>query len=162
MAKANLQNTLFRKKSIERISSPEQLNEYLRVSTPSVWLVLAAVIVLLVGVCVWGVTGHLETTVSAVALAENDVVEAYIPESVADDIRPGQTVRVESAEGTVAWIAEMPVQVDDSFDPYVCYAGGLKAGDWVYVAALEMNCEPGIHEVTIVLDSVSPMSFLLN
>ena len=33
-------SNLFRKKSLERISSPEQLNEYVRVSTPSVWLVL--------------------------------------------------------------------------------------------------------------------------
>ncbi len=42
---------LFRKSSIERISSPEQLNEYVRVSSPGVWMVLTAVIVLLAGVC---------------------------------------------------------------------------------------------------------------
>ena len=46
---------LFREKSLERIASPEQLNAYIRVSTPSVWLLLAAVVILLAGVCVWGV-----------------------------------------------------------------------------------------------------------
>ena len=39
--------SIFRKKSIARISSPEQLNDYICVSSPSVWLLLAAVAVLL-------------------------------------------------------------------------------------------------------------------
>ena len=30
------------------------------------------------------------------------------------------------------------------------------------IAALDLGCETGVYEVTIVLDSVSPMSFLLN
>lgn len=33
-----MSNNLFRTKSIEHISSPEQLNDYIRVSTPSVWM----------------------------------------------------------------------------------------------------------------------------
>ena len=48
---------LFRQKSMERITSPEQMDDYIRVSNPSVWMILAAVIVLLVGVCVWGIFG---------------------------------------------------------------------------------------------------------
>lgn len=51
---------IFRKKSIERISSPEQLHDYIRVTTPSVWLVLIAIIILLVGVVIWAVFGKLE------------------------------------------------------------------------------------------------------
>ena len=34
---------LFREKSLEAIESPESLNDYLRVTSPQVWLVLAAV-----------------------------------------------------------------------------------------------------------------------
>ena len=45
---------LFREKSIERISSPEQLNDYLKVTKPAVWAVLIAVIVLLAGTILWG------------------------------------------------------------------------------------------------------------
>lgn len=43
---------LFRKSSIERVSSPEQLNDYIKVTNSGVWLVLAAVIMLLVGTCI--------------------------------------------------------------------------------------------------------------
>ena len=48
-----MDNQVFRKKSLEQISSPEQLNDYLRVTNPAVWLLLTAVILLLVGVLIW-------------------------------------------------------------------------------------------------------------
>ena len=38
---------LFRKKSVDKVSSPEQLNEYIRVANPGVWMVLAAIVILL-------------------------------------------------------------------------------------------------------------------
>ena len=51
---------VFRQKSIDRVSSPEQLNDYIKVTTPSVWLVLIAVILLLVGMLAWSVFGTVE------------------------------------------------------------------------------------------------------
>ena len=46
---------------MDKISSPEQMNDYIRVANPSVWMILAAIIVLLIGVCVWGMYGQLDT-----------------------------------------------------------------------------------------------------
>lgn len=56
---------LFREKSLERVSSPEQLNDYIKVTTPSVWLVLIAVILLLVGILTW-------STLDTVTVEDND------------------------------------------------------------------------------------------
>lgn len=53
---------LYREKSLERIASPEQLNDYIRVTTPSVWLVLITVIVLLVGILSWSIFGTVTET----------------------------------------------------------------------------------------------------
>lgn len=50
-------STIFREKSMERVSSPEQLDDYIRVTTPSVWLVLLALVILLVGILAWSVFG---------------------------------------------------------------------------------------------------------
>ena len=44
---------LFREKTMERISSPEQLTDYLRVTNPGIWAVLTAVILILVGIIAW-------------------------------------------------------------------------------------------------------------
>ena len=55
-----MKNSIFREKSLTQVSSPEQLNDYIRVSTPAVWLVLTAIVLLLVGVALWGCVGRLE------------------------------------------------------------------------------------------------------
>ena len=53
---------LFRKKSMDRVSSPEQLNDYIRVTTPSVWLVMLGVILLLTGMIIWSIFGTVDAT----------------------------------------------------------------------------------------------------
>ena len=50
----------FRKESLERINSPEELKDYIRVATPSVWLVLLATAILLAGMLAWSVFGTVE------------------------------------------------------------------------------------------------------
>ena len=45
--------TVFRKKTLDRIASPEQLTDYLRVTNPGIWVILVAVILLLAGVFAW-------------------------------------------------------------------------------------------------------------
>ena len=60
MAENETGNGIFREKSLERVSSPEALNDYIRVTTPSVWLVLAALIILLGGMLVWSIFGTVE------------------------------------------------------------------------------------------------------
>ena len=51
---------LYREKSLERISAPEDLNDYIRVTTPSVWLVLAALVILLAGMLAWSIFGTVQ------------------------------------------------------------------------------------------------------
>ena len=51
---------LFREKSLEAIESPESLNDYIRVTSPSVWIALLALVVLLVGLLAWSVFGRIE------------------------------------------------------------------------------------------------------
>ena len=55
-----MDNGLFRKSSVDRMNSPEQLNEYVRVVRPGVWIVLGAVALLLAGVVIWGVFGEVD------------------------------------------------------------------------------------------------------
>ncbi len=43
-----MQEKLFR----EKVKSPENLDDYIRISNPGVWLLLVSAIVLLIGACV--------------------------------------------------------------------------------------------------------------
>lgn len=155
-------SNLFRKKSMDRISSPEQLNAYIRVATPSVWLVLLAIVVLLMGVCVWGVFGHMDTTVSLAAVSQDGVLTAYAHEADAGKISQGDTAIVGDAECVVLSVSREPVCVDASFTDYMRYVGGLQEGEWVYAVTVDAACVEGIHTVQIVVDSISPISFVLN
>ena len=51
---------IFREKTLQQAGRPEDLNDYIHVTRPSVWIVLAAVILLLAGIIAWMVFGSLE------------------------------------------------------------------------------------------------------
>jgi len=155
-------SNLFRKKSLERISSPEQLNAYIRVATPSVWLLLSGIVILLAGVCVWGVFGHMDTTLTAVAVAEDGMMTAYVREADIASVKAEAVVTVDGDIVKIWAIDDQPVQVDESFSEYARHVGGLQQGEWVYAVKLDVNCPDGIYIAQIVIDSVSPMSFVLN
>ena len=148
---------LFRKKSLDKVSSPEQMNDYIRVTGPGVWLVLAAVIALLAGLIVWSALGHLETTVTAAAVAGPDgAAVCYIAEDDLNAVRTGQTVHIGGNDYALAGVASK------SFDAYALHVGDLVTGQWVYPAELDTQLDEGVYEVQVVVDSVSPISFLLN
>ncbi len=53
-------SSIFRQKSLDKVSSPEKLDDYIRVTTPSVWVTLLAIVLLLVGAIIWGIFGEIE------------------------------------------------------------------------------------------------------
>jgi len=156
-----MEKQLFRKTSLDRAASPEQLNDYIRVSNPGVWMILAAVIVLLVGVCVWGIFGRLDTTVTTAAVCENGTLTLYINETDIFSVKAGMDVTVNGAGCKLTEVSAAPVQMDGA-DEYLLYKGGFKSGEWAYTAKANADIPDGVYSADIVVESVSPMSFVLN
>ena len=71
-------NSFFRKKSLDRISSPDQLYDYIHVTTPSVWVVLLAVFILLAGMIVWCFAGSIEVTGDDMSISSVHPIEFVI------------------------------------------------------------------------------------
>ena len=157
-----MDNHIFRKKNLERISSPEQLNDYIRVSNPSVWIILVAVIVLLVGVCFWGTFGRLETTIGSAAVVKNGEMTIYIKEEHIGEVSEGMTVRVKDQEYVVTTVDTIPKTIPEGFDEYMLHLSGMHVGEWVFgVTALNTELADGVYKAEIVVESVAPMSFIL-
>lgn len=97
---ANEQTEIFRKKTIDRISSPEDLTDYLKVTNPGIWVVLAAVIVLLGGIFVWSCVGTLETQEEAKVIVEDHSALVVLTDS--HILEEGMPLRVASEEVTIA------------------------------------------------------------
>lgn len=53
-----MNNSIFRQKSIDKITSPEKLDDYIKVTKPSVWITLIAIVLLLAGAVVWSIFGE--------------------------------------------------------------------------------------------------------
>lgn len=80
--------------SEKRLSSPEQLNEYIRVATPGAWVLLSAAALFFAGMFVWLFTGELEVTIPISAYKEGGHTVAFVSAEDAWRIAPGMSVRV--------------------------------------------------------------------
>ena len=67
-----MNNSIFRQKSIDKVSSPEKLDDYIRVTTPAVWVTLIAIVLLLLGALVWGIFGE-------IVIHENGIAKTVAP-----------------------------------------------------------------------------------
>ena len=64
---------LYRKAALERISSPDQLDKSIQVTSPLSWLILVGISLILVVVIVWSIVGTIPTTVSAPGIISSPV-----------------------------------------------------------------------------------------
>ncbi len=130
---------IFRQKTIDRISSPEQLNGYLRVTNPGIWVLLAAVILLLVGIFAWSMMGTLETTAEVKVIVEDHT--AMIVPLASETLADGMTLRVSGQEYRIAAA---------SSDEY-----GRSVG------TAEVELPDGAYDGVVVTETAHPISFLL-
>ncbi len=156
-------DSVFRRKSMEKITSPEQINDYIRVSNPSVWMILAAVIVLLAGVCVWGMFGRLDTSVETGGICADGHLTVYVAEKDFAKISKETILSVDGAEYAITGIADAPIQLDSSTDSYLIHLIGLSEGDWVYALSVDIpGIRDGVYTVSVITERVRPLDFVLN
>lgn len=157
-----MNNQIFRKKSIDRMSSPEQLNDYIKVTNPGVWMALAAIVILLIGVCVWGVFGKLETKLPVAAVSQDGQTVLYVKEDNIASVRENMSVYVGDETYKVTSVSSQPVAVTEEISEYARHTGELSIGEWVYIVQIDGNMPDGAYKAQIVTDSVSPLYFVFN
>ena len=94
---------------ITRINSPEQLNNYIRITKPGVWIILAAIIAFLSGFFIWIFAGELEISFEAGLFAQNDgSAVAFLNYDQISRLKKGMTVRIRDTKitGTVTGISD--------------------------------------------------------
>lgn len=159
-----MKSELFRKKALDQISSPEQLNDYIRVVNPSIWFMMVGVIIFLVGVCVWGIFGKLDTLLSVAAVNDNGRLVCYVKEADISSVNRDMDVEIGGNSYGIENIAARPLQVDDSFSEYLKHVGSLSEGEWVYEVVLDgSEGEQGsVLKADIIVERISPKTFVVN
>ena len=147
---------------MDKVSSPEQLQDYVKVANPGLWMVISAIVILLAGVIVWGFIGKIDTTMASAIVTDGGNSVMYIGESDVEKLEIGMKVRSENKEYSITAIAEEPIKVDSSLTDYAIHASGLTLGEWVYEVSIDGEHSDGVNKADIVIESISPISFILN
>ena len=148
-----MENQLFRQQSIDQINSQEQVKDYLRVTSPKLWMVFAAVLVLLAGFLAYMSVAEQEVTVPVRVKVENAQTEGgkqiqatfEIPTADRDNYRPGMEVRFAGLTGKIRYFVETEETTEVS----------VQADDPKAEAA------DGEYDAVVVIESSTPISKLL-
>lgn len=157
-----MNDKIFRQKSVDKMSSPEQLNDYIKVTNPGVWMILTAIIVLLIGVCVWGIFGKLETKITVAAVSSGDAAVLYVKENDISSVKKDMTVTIGDASYAIVSVSAEPISVTEEIGEYARRTGNLSIGEWVYLVKIDKTLPEGVYTAQIVIDSVSPLYFVFN
>ena len=157
-----MEKSIFRNTSMQRLRSPEQLNEYIRVANPGVWLILGAIVLLLAGVIVWGSFGTIPFSVRTGVLVEDGRAVCYVGTSDAAAMEAGMPVSVAGMQGTVTAISAQPVLPDESVNPYFLSLSGCSLGEFCYLAEMDIpGLADGVYPAEIAVKSIHPISFVI-
>ena len=157
-----MKESLYRKKNLDRLSSPEDLSKYMRIASPAVWMAVAAIVLVLVGAIVWGAVWHVESTVPCLAVGADGEGAIYVSEQYAPSVQPGQTIRVGESEYVLGEIGAEPVPAEETLSEYALSVGGFSEGEFVYRAGADGFSQTGSFAGEIVTESISALSFLWN
>ena len=152
MKKGNdMSEEIFRKKSLERIKSPEELNDIIKVANPGVWLLLFGTVLILIGACIWGIFGTVESTAKGSALVQDGTAAFFVQEGTSLEALP-ETVVV-TLEGQ-----------EVSFPRYAFSGAELPSMDdgSVFIGTAPVSLSDGIYPVTVLMESIHPVTFILN
>ena len=155
-----MENQLFRKKTMETISSPESLHDYMRVTSPQLWMILGAIVVLLAGFIVFASTANMESTMSIQVNVEQfettddegnmrlrTFLSGSLPREQKNLVSYGKIVRIGALEGTIGLVFEDTEEVGFS----------VEMGE-----ESSTKLQEGVYDAVLVLESTTPISFLWN
>lgn len=134
----NQKQNVFREKSITRISSPEDLNEYIRVSNAGVWIMLIAIIIFLVGVIIWAIFGSVYSYQDGSARVNGGVAVVNYVHS--QDEEAPTSVKI---QGTVYPLPESAQSTSS-------------------VLKFDVLLEDGTYDCRVITRQYHPISFVLN
>ena len=151
-----MEKQVFRQKNMDQISSTDELHDYMHVTSPKLWMILSVILVLIIGFIVYASTITMENSIQVPAVVkyesgdganeEMDII-LTIPDHYKDVIKVNMDVRIADETG---YIGAM-----------------LMLGDGDTEAAVFLDDEyrklpRGNYNATVVIETISPISFLLN
>lgn len=151
---------IFRKKAMERVSSPEKLNDYIHVTSPSIWIALLGIIFILVGSIVWATFGNIYSTVEGAGIVTGGNLTIYIKTSDREGVKKGMDITVSGHKTTVRDISAEPVKIEENISDFILETSGLTKGGWAYKVEADTDLPDGVYSASITVESIHPIEFI--
>ena len=175
---------LYRKSALERISSPEQLDKVMKVTSPMSWFALLGITLVIIVTIVWSIVGTIPETITSKGIVSsivgsNSIYTQDAGTVISLRVRTGQEVHlgdcvmtyrnasneiVEVYSDQVGVVSELVVKKDDKFTPGkdVVRVSPVAHDSQIVVCYVPLakakKLERGMH-VNITLDSLDSNSY---
>ncbi len=165
---ADTSKTIFNARATEKLRSPDDLDKYVRVTKPSAWAVVSALVLLLVGLLAWGVFGAVSTNVTATGAYVGQQSMCFLSAEDAAKVSVGDAASVGGVRTSVAEVTAVPLSRDEARErlgsDYL--VSTLVKGDWAYLVTFERVDDPSLAQgvplsVDITTERVAPIRLLL-
>ncbi len=166
-----MQNNLFKKSSMERISSPEKLNDFIKVSNPTSWMVLGAALSIVLGLLCWGIFGRLNESVLFNGHMKDGNLYCYANGNLAQQLESGMPATItaqgsgESFSGYILSVADHPLSFDEATrgitSDYILSSLGITGWNIAVVVESEAPLYEGVvYTVSVVTDTYRPIEMV--
>ena len=152
--------SLFREKSMEQFSSPEQLNDYIKITNPSLIMILIAVIALLAGTIVWGMLGTIDAEALVSAKVDDRKISAYLSSADATQLSDSSIIRINGTDYRLTGWSD-PMKASDGLNEDEIEQFHLKPQDIVVAISSECELTDGVYSATVVMKQLKPMDLIL-
>ena len=159
--------SIFNKNATEKLRSPDDLEKYVRVTTPSVWVIVFACATLFAGLLAWGIFGTVSTNVAATGAVINGKPLCFLEASDVASIKEGDSVSFSGVHMKVAKIDAVPLSREEAknvlHSDYL--VSSLIAGDWGYQVTFDGDASGLTADVplmvSITTERIAPISLIL-
>ena len=149
---------VFRRSTINRIASADELDHYIKVTNPSAWAVLLAALLLVAGILVWALVAIVPVTVETTGITFNHpdtgeaLVACWVDETTASRIEEsGVKASVDGVEAESAELDKTPMSATEvvSFLGSDFYIQSIDLDKWNYLVVIEPGAKPDISDYEI-------------
>ena len=159
--------SIFNERASDKLRSPDDLDKYVQVTNPSVWVILVACIALLAGLLAWGVFGSVTTNVSATGVIANGQATCFLSADNVAKVSVGDSASIDGELVRVATVDNVPVSRKEAEEilksDYL--VSELVKGDWAYKVTFEGDTSDLTENipltVSITTERIAPISLIL-
>lgn len=152
-----------------RITSPEQIHDYIRVTSPGVWIVLSAILAFFAGLFIWIFAGSLEISFTAPVYTDYNISRAFLKYDDFSRLKTGMNVRISESKitGKIINLSRDVLNYED----IIKFTGannfhlmGLDEHSNFLQAIIKFSQQQEIPEITqaaFIIENIKPLNFLL-